>query len=114
MKEFSMNKEEALEFILDEEAVIIDCRNPEELEQMSPIVPEVYNIPWDKDFMEQVEDEEIDKDSKILVYCSHGIRSLKAVQSLRDSGYNNSYSLTGGIVEVYKSPPSDKVGKFYE
>ncbi len=36
------------------------------------------------------------KDTKIICICHHGIRSLIAVQYLKEKGYN-AYSLKGGI-----------------
>lgn len=38
-----------------------------------------------------------DLDAPILVYCHHGMRSLRAVEMLRHLGYAKSQSLTGGI-----------------
>lgn len=38
-----------------------------------------------------------DRDARILVYCHHGMRSLRAVEMLRHLGYANSQSVTGGI-----------------
>ena len=37
------------------------------------------------------------KDGDILVYCHHGMRSLQAVQHLRQLGYHRARSITGGI-----------------
>ena len=38
-----------------------------------------------------------DKSAQILVYCHHGMRSLRAVDSLRQMGYTNARSVAGGI-----------------
>lgn len=38
-----------------------------------------------------------DKTQTILVYCTKGIRSKKAVKLLRSLGYINSYSIAGGL-----------------
>lgn len=37
------------------------------------------------------------KDQKIVVYCRSGYRSELAAQTLKTMGYNNVYSLEGGI-----------------
>lgn len=37
------------------------------------------------------------KESIIIVYCSAGIRSKRAVQILRKLGYRNLYNIEGGI-----------------
>ncbi len=39
----------------------------------------------------------MDKDAVILVYCHHGMRSLQAVQRLRQMGYVNAQSIAGGV-----------------
>ena len=38
-----------------------------------------------------------DKAARILVYCHHGMRSLRAVEALRQLGYTNARSVAGGI-----------------
>jgi len=40
-----------------------------------------------------------DKKSKIVVYCSVGIRSEKIASKLKKAGYTNVYNLYGGIFE---------------
>lgn len=39
------------------------------------------------------------KDSKIVVYCSLGIRSEDVAEKLKKAGYSNVYNLYGGIFE---------------
>ena len=38
-----------------------------------------------------------DKDATILLYCHHGMRSLRAAETLRQVGYKNATSMAGGI-----------------
>ena len=38
-----------------------------------------------------------DKDAEILLYCHHGMRSLRATEYLRSLGYTNARSIAGGI-----------------
>ncbi|MGL5123770.1 MAG: rhodanese-like domain-containing protein [Fusobacteriaceae bacterium] len=104
MDEISLNKQEALELIMDENTVIIDCRNPEELIEIPPITEDCYNIPLGDNFMNDVLElnDEIKKETKIVVYCAHGIRSQRATILLREAGYNASYSLEGGIAAVFE------------
>ncbi len=40
-----------------------------------------------------------DKNTKIVVYCSLGIRSEDVAEKLKGAGYNNVYNLYGGIFE---------------
>jgi adenylyltransferase/sulfurtransferase len=38
-----------------------------------------------------------DPDQEVIVYCAGGVRSLLAGRVMRDMGYNNVYSMAGGI-----------------
>lgn len=38
-----------------------------------------------------------DADAPLLVYCHHGMRSLRAVEILRNLGFPNAQSIAGGI-----------------
>lgn len=38
-----------------------------------------------------------DKDQPIIVYCHHGMRSLRATNFLRKKGYAQTWSMAGGI-----------------
>jgi rhodanese-related sulfurtransferase len=38
-----------------------------------------------------------DKEQWLVVYCHHGVRSLRATQWLRQQGYTQTQSLRGGI-----------------
>lgn len=37
------------------------------------------------------------RDRTLIVYCQHGVRSMYATQILRASGFDQVYSLAGGI-----------------
>ncbi|MGL4688217.1 MAG: rhodanese-like domain-containing protein, partial [Fusobacteriaceae bacterium] len=58
----------------------------------------------ESNFMDEVLElsDEIKKESKILVYCAHGIRSQRATMLLREAGYSNSYGLEGGIAAIFE------------
>ena len=43
--------------------------------------------------------EEIPQDETLIVYCHHGMRSLKAVEYLKAKGFDNVVNLAGGIHE---------------
>ncbi len=38
-----------------------------------------------------------ERGARILLYCHHGMRSLRAAEYLRSLGYENAQSITGGI-----------------
>lgn len=105
MDNISLDKQKALELIMDDSTIIIDVRTPEELEEVPPIVEDCFNIPFDDEFMQVIQEEgdDITKESKILLYCTHGVRSLKATVMLREAGYVNAYNLDGGIAAIFDS-----------
>ena len=43
--------------------------------------------------------EKIPQDETLIVYCHHGMRSMKAVEYLKEKGFNNVVNLAGGIHE---------------
>lgn len=100
MENISLDKNKALEIIMDDDAIIIDVRTEEELEENPPISDDVYNIPFNNKFIEIIEEEELDKDTKILIYCSHGVRSIKAALLMREKGFTNVFSLEGGLEAI--------------
>lgn len=106
MKQYSLDKQKALELIMDDATIIIDVRTGEELEDVPPITEDCYNVPMDGKFMEHMkeleEDEEILKDSKILVYSENGVRSMRALETLRAEGYTQVYNLEGGINAIFQ------------
>ena len=100
MENISLDKNKALEIIMDDDAIIIDVRTEEELEQNPPISDDVNNIPFNNKFIEIIEEEELDKDTKILIYSSHGVRSIKAALLMREKGFTNVFSLEGGLEAI--------------
>ena len=74
---------------------LIDCREPDEWvichidgAQLVPLSTFVENAPGKLG---------PDKDQWLVVYCHHGVRSLRATQWLRQQGYAQTQSLRGGI-----------------
>lgn len=80
------------EFYAQENAVLIDVRQPDEFERGR--IPGARNVPSQKlrDFSLEV----TDKDTPIYVYCLSGARSARAVRALRGVGFTNVIDL-GGI-----------------
>jgi rhodanese-related sulfurtransferase len=73
---------------------LVDCREAEELAicQLSgnEWVP-LGDFPARLDFLKS------DSDRGIVVYCHHGMRSLRAALFLRSKGVENAFSMQGGI-----------------
>jgi rhodanese-related sulfurtransferase len=76
-----------------ERVYIIDVREEDEYESGHLI--NSYNIPLSR--LDDIENENISKDSKIIIYCRSGNRSKTAQERLNSMGYTNVYDM-GGIV----------------
>ena len=76
-----------------EHVYIIDVREEDEYESGHLI--NSYNIPLSR--LDDIENENISKDSKIIIYCRSGNRSKTAQEKLNSMGYTNVYDM-GGIV----------------
>lgn len=75
-----------------EHVYIIDVREENEYEEGHLI--NSYNIPLSR--LDDINNENISKDSKIIVYCKSGNRSKTAQERLNNMGYTNVYDM-GGI-----------------
>ncbi len=76
------------------EAVIIDVREATEWEQGH--LPGAIHI--SKSYIEQRCEAAIpDHDAPVVLYCASGVRSLFAAQTLRELGYTNVSSMSGGF-----------------
>lgn len=77
-----------------EQPFVIDCREKDEHDlcrlEMAQLIPL-------SSFGASVEGKLPEKEEAIVVYCHHGMRSLKATEFLRRKGYVKTFSLEGGI-----------------
>lgn len=83
---------ELKELMQHETLQLLDVR--EEWEQPKIENYEMLNIPLQKIPFSL---EQIDKTKKTVVICQHGVRSLKAIEFLKNNGYTNLINLTGGM-----------------
>ena len=81
----------------DDNAVILDVRTPEEMEE--GYIPEAINIDiyLGQGFLDELE--KLDKSKNYYVYCRSGNRSRQACALMNHAGIPNAYNLDGGIVE---------------
>lgn len=88
-------KKEELKNFTKNGVTIIDVRSKQEYEEGhlngAILIPE-YEI------KEKIKNIVENKDEKILVYCSSGLRSKQAQEELMNLGYKNVYNLKDGIV----------------
>ena len=75
-------------------AIIVDVRSSQEFAEGH--IEGAINIP-EYEIKNNVENILNDKDKEIIVYCSSGVRSLKARKKLAKLGYNNEYNLYQGL-----------------
>ena len=75
-----------------EHVYIIDVREEDEYEEGHLI--NSYNIPLSR--LEDINNENISKDAKIIIYCRSGNRCKTAQERLNNMGYINVYDM-GGI-----------------
>ena len=93
-KEISIHDAAALIDQAEESFLLIDCREPDEYEickiENSDLAPL-------SNFEMEIQTLFIDEEDQALIYCHHGGRSLRAVEILRGLGYQNTFSISGGI-----------------
>ncbi len=73
---------------------LIDCRELDEWHICHLEGAELLPL---SHFMEEVKLKLTDPSQEILVYCHHGMRSMRATQWLRQQGYAKAQSVAGGI-----------------
>ncbi|BDD09234.1 hypothetical protein FUAX_16660 [Fulvitalea axinellae] len=76
-----------------DDAVVLDVRNPKELEATGKIFGAV-NIPLD-----QLRDrlDELDKSKPVFVYCAKGLRGYLGALVLSHNGFEKVYNISGGM-----------------
>ncbi|TFG79044.1 MAG: rhodanese-like domain-containing protein [Flavobacteriales bacterium] len=80
----------------DGNAVVLDVRTPEELEE--GIIPNAINIDFylGQDFLAEIE--KLEKGKNYYVYCRSGNRSGQACAIMNSMGFKNTYNLAGGFM----------------
>ncbi len=81
----------------DSNAVILDVRTPEEVEE--GYIPGSVHIDFylGQEFLDEVG--KLDKSKNFYVYCRSGNRSAQACAIMNSIGFENAYNLMGGITE---------------
>lgn len=77
---------------LTSNTLIIDVRNPEEYRK--GYIPESINIPI-QILKEQLLNKNVDKHTRIIVYCQNNFRSRNAAQMLDDLGFTDISCFSG-------------------
>ena len=77
-----------------EKFLLLDCREREEHQLVSLQAAEL--IPM-SEMQQRNQELEPHRETEIVVYCHHGIRSLQVTKWLLQQGFSNVKSLAGGI-----------------
>ena len=92
----------------DPHALIIDTRNDYEYKIGTFNRAINPNIDVFTEFPKFVQDNQIPKDKKILIFCTGGIRCEKGIMEMQRMGYENTYHLEGGILNYLEKKPNDE------
>jgi len=91
-----------------EEVVVIDTRNWYET-QVGKFKNAVdLNISEFRQFPKALKDSGLPKNKNYLIYCTGGIRCEKAIEEMRQQGYENVNQLEGGILKYIEEFPNGK------
>ncbi|MCP1995802.1 rhodanese-like domain-containing protein [Flavobacterium sp. HSC-61S13] len=84
-------------FQQDENAIILDVRTEEEVEEKA--IPNSLHIDIYKGqgFLDEIN--KLDKEKSYYVYCKAGGRSNQACMLMSQLGFENTFNLLGGITE---------------
>ena len=97
------------DFISNEDIKLIDVRNFYETvigKFPKSIDPNTETF---TDFIDYIDEElSANKDQKIAMYCTGGIRCEKASSYMKDIGFNNIFQLEGGIINYLNKVEEDK------
>ncbi|MFN7453095.1 MAG: rhodanese-related sulfurtransferase [Pseudobdellovibrionaceae bacterium] len=92
----------------EKDFVLIDTRNWYESEIgtfKGALTPKIEQF---TEFPEWVDQQQIPKDKKMLIFCTGGIRCEKGIYELQRRGYDNVWQLEGGILNYIQKHPNDQ------
>ena len=108
------------ELVQEKEVILLDSREPKEYKVSH--IKNAICVGYDNfNLKETLNKLPENKETKIVVYCSLGIRSEDVAEQLKKDGYTNVYNLYGGIFEWKnqdkivvnpKNNPTEKVHTF--
>ena len=97
------------------EFLLIDVREPNELELASLPAGEFINLP-----LSELRERRLDslpealsqnKDADVVLFCHKGLRSAQVTVFLRQQGWSNAVSMAGGI-DAWAEEIDESVGKY--
>ncbi len=88
--------------------ILLDAREPKEFKVSH--IENAQCVGYDHFNLDKTISSLKNKDAKIIVYCSLGIRSEDVAEKLQKAGFSNVYNLYGGIFE-WKNEGNEVVNK---
>jgi UPF0176 protein len=88
--------------LTDPDAIVIDTRNWYETEIGKFKKALDLKLNEFNEFPDKLKELEIQKDKKVLIYCTGGIRCEKAIIEMHKQGFENVYQLEGGILKYFE------------
>lgn len=92
----------------DPDAVVLDTRNWYETRIGKFKRAVDPGLKCFQEFAEYLPQSGLNKDQKILIYCTGGIRCEKAIVEMQRQGYQNVYQLQGGILRYLEEFPKSE------
>ena len=109
-----ISAQEYNELMSQEDSIVIDMRNHYEHEvghMRGAIRPDVETFRESLPIVEEILSE--NKEKKIIMYCTGGIRCEKATAYFRYKGFDNLYQLDGGIIEYTRQAKQQQIENQY-
>ena len=104
----TINADEALKMVQDNNCNLIDIRDARELESSGSVensihisrgMLEIYMDPNSALFKQGV----LDQNKEMVLFCAGGVRSALAVKALKDMGYKKISHIEGGFSSISQS-----------
>ena len=96
--------------ISQDDVLVLDTRNTYEFSIgtfVKSIQPKTTNFREFPDWLEGLESSDIDKNKKVAMFCTGGIRCEKASSLMKAKGFKNIYHLQGGILNYMEKVPEE-------
>ena len=96
--------------ISQDDVFVLDTRNTYEFSIgtfAKSIQPETTNFREFPDWLEGFESTDIDKNKKVAMFCTGGLRCVKASSLMKAKGFKNIYHLQGGILNYMEKVPEE-------
>jgi rhodanese-related sulfurtransferase len=107
MLDFEISPAEAATLLKENQARLIDVREPWEFDttkvEGSELIP-MGDVPARAH-------QELDPEERLLVMCHHGVRSMNVTVWLRNQGFENAQSVRGGI-DAWSAEVDPKVPRY--